>query len=73
MARFYFHIRDGCGVIRDDNGSEFESLSEAHHEAFKLAKCVAHDLSEVGDAVDGQTIEVCDAAGNVLEVVGLNE
>lgn len=73
MPRFFFHIHDASGIIKDDNGSEFENLSEAHREAIKLARCAVADLSEVGDVVDGQAIEVCDASGSVLEVVPLRD
>jgi hypothetical protein len=73
MPRFYFHIRDTSGLIPDKTGADFNSLSEAHHEGIKLAKCMAGDLHDVGDAIDGQVIEVADADGNVLETVALRD
>ena len=63
MPRFYFHIRDSGGLIRDDNGAEFDSLSEAHHEAIKMAKSVVAEMYDIGDVVDGQSIEISDEIG----------
>ena len=71
MPRFYFHIRDSGGLIRDENGAEFDSLSEAHREAIALAKSVVAEMYEIGDVVDGQTIEISDASGAVFECVPL--
>lgn len=71
MPHFYFHIRDKSGLILDDRGAEFDSLSEAHHEAIKLAKSVVAEMYEIGDVVDGQAIEISDASGAVFESVPL--
>ena len=71
MPHFYFHIRDKGGLIRDERGADFDSLIEAHQEAIKLARSVAADMRDVGDVVVGQTIEVSDRWGNVLESVPL--
>jgi hypothetical protein len=73
MARFYFHIRDRTGLIRDETGSEFESLNEAQREAKRLARSVLGDLREVGDSVDSQAIEISDFKGSVLGVVSLRD
>lgn len=71
MPRFYFHIRDKSGLIRDERGAEFDNLGEAYLEAVKLARSVAADMYEVGDVVVGQTIEVSDRWGTVLASVPL--
>ena len=71
MPHYYFHIRDKSRLIRDERGAEFDSLSEAHHEAIKLAKSVVAEMHEVGDVVAGQAIEVSDASGAVLETIPL--
>ena len=73
MPRFFFHIRDTSGLIPDEKGADFNSLSEAHHEGIKLAQCMAGDMHEVGDAIDSQVIEIADAEGVVLEVVALRD
>lgn len=69
MPRFFFHIRDGGTLLRDEAGGEFDSLSEAHHEAVKLARCAVSDMHDVGDTACEQAVEVCDDQGAVLEVV----
>ncbi len=33
MARYYFHIRDGNNLIRDEEGTELPSLEAARAEA----------------------------------------
>jgi hypothetical protein len=71
MPRFYFHIRDKSGLIRDERGGEFDSLSEAHREAIELAKSMVAEIYEIGDVIDGQAIEISDASGAVFELVPL--
>lgn len=73
MPRFYFHIRDGAGLIRDEQGAECASVSEAHNEGTKLAQCMASDMHEIGAVVDSQTIEVADQNGIVVVSVSLRD
>lgn len=69
MPRFFFHIRDGKDYLKDSTGGEFDSLSEAHHEAIKLAQSAVRDLNDIGDIADDQAVEVCDEQGAIQEIV----
>ena len=73
MSRYFFHVRDGGDFIRDETGGTFDTLSEAHHEAIKLAQSYAKDMGEVGGDTEKVTIEVCDDAGAVLRTVDASQ
>ncbi|MFK4719264.1 hypothetical protein ABIE89_000364 [Bradyrhizobium niftali] len=66
MKRYYFDIRDGIELIRDDDGEELPNIDSARHEA-------ATTLSEIARACvkeGGQhriAVEVRDDDGPVLE------
>ncbi|PVE23649.1 hypothetical protein DC522_14455 [Microvirga sp. KLBC 81] len=47
MARYYFDIHDGAQVVRDDEGSEFDSLEAAVQGA-------ARSAAEIGIIADEQ-------------------
>ncbi len=64
MIRYYFHIRDGWTVIRDEEGLECRDLEAAKIEAYFSAR----DLT--GSWHCGAcAVEIQDHAGNVLASV----
>jgi Domain of unknown function (DUF6894) len=38
MARYFFHLEDGSGVLRDEEGAEFGNIEEAKAHAFQVAR-----------------------------------
>ncbi len=62
MARYYFDILDGAQSVRDDEGSDFDSLDAA-------VQAVAHSAAEIGTGRLGRgdtrdvVIEVRDERG----------
>jgi hypothetical protein len=66
LARYYFDIRDGEQLMRDDEGSEFESLDAAVHGAARSAaeigttRLIKGDFSDVVIEVrNGHDQRVC--------------
>jgi hypothetical protein len=43
LPRFYFDVREGARVSRDDVGLELESLDAAETEAIRAAAGISHD------------------------------
>lgn len=61
MARYYFHIRDGWTVIRDEQGMECADMNAARAEAYASAR----DLAPTNDS-RVCAVEIADRYGNVL-------
>jgi hypothetical protein len=57
MPRFYFDVREGGHLAPDDEGTEFDSLEAAEHEAACAAAEIGRDRLPKGDARE-VTIEV---------------
>jgi len=67
MPRYFFHLRDGTGEIKDDEGQEFASLSDAEAHA----RLVHNELTchTTPGEIKGRLV-VTDAQGNdVLEIL----
>ena len=67
MARYYFDIRDGKELLRDEEGSEFDSLDAALQGAARSAAEVGTGRLTKGDLSD-VVIEVRDQRQRVATV-----
>jgi len=66
MPRFYFHIRDPHGVIRDADGIELPSLRRAIEEAEASTRSIADQRKyEPGTC----SIDVADEEGLILATI----
>jgi hypothetical protein len=69
MRRFYFDIRDGNGVSKDQDGEELSSAAKARQVALKTAGQAVRDLT-LGNSSQGRVeIEVRDSGGPVFKVL----
>ena len=57
MPRFYFDVRDGGRFAPDEEGTDFDSLDAAEHEAVCAAAEIGRDRLPKGDSRE-VTIEV---------------
>lgn len=73
MPVFYFSLRYAGKLIEDKEGSVLPDLASACAEARASARDLAVQLIRAEQAVDGQRIEISDAAGRVLACVLLKE
>lgn len=71
MPTYFFHIRDGNTLIRDDEGADFEYIQAAFAEAELSAREIAIEQLKRGSLGDGAAIELTNSKGAVLMVVPL--
>jgi hypothetical protein len=65
MPRFYFDIREGADLVRDEEGMEFPDLASAEREAEEAAASLVRNLRYAGKQIK-ITIEVRDERGTRL-------
>jgi uncharacterized protein DUF6894 len=73
MQRYFFHVRDGQGFVPDEEGVVLANMAEARVEAVRSARDILADQLREGKALDGQKIEITDAAGQVLETLAFKD
>ena len=71
MPRYYFHIRDGKSLIRDEEGTELADPEAAHAEALASARDLALDAIRSHNPIDGRSIEIVSEFGDAIETVAV--
>jgi hypothetical protein len=71
MPKFFFHIRDGQTLIRDEEGAVFQDLETAFSEARESARDLAMQKAKGGEWAVGDAVELTDMHGKVLLAVPL--
>jgi len=66
MPIFFFNIATRTTIIKDDEGSDFANLAEAHHEAIEDARGLMSAAILQGRDISHRHIEICDGDGAVL-------
>lgn len=68
MARYFFHLRDGDSLLKDDEeGQEFPNLEAVRLEAIEAARDILSEAALSGHAGSlNQQIEVVDEAGHTV-------
>jgi hypothetical protein len=64
MARFFFHLEDETGNLRDDMGEEFGNIEEARSHAVEVARELGHNRPQ--RVMGGQMLLVTDDTGVTL-------
>lgn len=73
MPRYYFHIHNGTGLTRDEEGQELSGPGEAHEAALAGIRSLLADEIEGGEIdLDGR-IEITDGAGDSMRTVAFGE
>ncbi len=67
--RYFFHVRDRQGLIRDEEGTELRDLAAARLEAFLSARDFAMEDLRRGGPVLLRQIEIADRSGKVLSTM----
>lgn len=73
MPRFFFHVRDGADLSRDEEGQEFPDLEAARHEAVNTNREMMSERILHGGSLDQCRIEIADETGHVADVVSASE
>jgi hypothetical protein len=71
MARYYFHIRNQGGFVRDEEGQDFPDLEAVKWEAEQSAREIFAERVKAGVKLDGELIEVHDRSGAIVYSVKL--
>jgi hypothetical protein len=71
LPRFYFDVREGARVSRDDIGRDLESLDVAEGEAIRAAADISHE-SLPRDRASEIMVEVRDEHGQQVLIVAVS-
>lgn len=70
MPRFFFHLRDGANIQKDEQGFLCSDL----HMAGEVARqCMTEMLAEGDQEIGRRTVEITDADGLVVATIRLGE
>ena len=70
MTKFYLNIQNGIGLVIDEEGRELDSLEAARAEAVGGIRAIISEEAKTGLLDLTGRIEVMDAEGHLLSVVG---
>ena len=70
--KLFFHLVDGGRIIRDLEGVETDDLARARSEALKAVEELRQEDEVSARDWSGWTLNVADAAGNVLLSIDLD-
>lgn len=73
MAQYYIDLRDGDGMIRDEEGADFASLEDALDEAKDSARDLVKQFIENRTPLSESCVEVRDIKGRVVAVLTVAE
>ena len=69
MGRFYFHLRAGDELLRDDEGQDFPDASAARHEAELAARELLAEAIRTGKGRVPEAFVIADERGREIEIV----
>jgi Domain of unknown function (DUF6894) len=72
MARYYFHIKDGADLIKDQEGIELATADVARVQALRSARELWADAIKSGKPLGADAIVIADECGT-LTFVPMNE
>jgi len=68
MAKYFFHIKTGADLIKDDEGSEHATLDHARSQALKTARELWADAIKSGKPLGADAIVIADEQGQLTFV-----
>lgn len=69
MPRYYFHVREGAEISKDDEGQDLPNAEAARKEAICASREILGDKLLHGGSLNHRTIEITDETGHVVDVV----
>jgi hypothetical protein len=73
MPRFYFHVREGAHLVRDEEGTELRSYGEARAQALQSARELWADAIKAGRDLGIDTFVIADDRGGYTMLVHVAE
>ena len=69
MPRYYFHVREGAEISKDDEGQDLPNAEAARKEAICASREILGDKLLHGGSLNHRTIEIADETGHIVDVV----
>jgi hypothetical protein len=69
MPRYYFHVREGSTLSRDEEGQELPDAEAARREAISAAREILGDKLLHGGSLNSRTVEIADETGHVVDEI----
>ena len=69
MPRYYFHVREGGVLSRDEEGQELPDAEAARHEAISAAREILGDKLLHGGSLNNRAVEIADETGHVVDEI----
>jgi hypothetical protein len=66
MPRYYFHIKNEVGIIRDEEGLDLHGMDAVREEATESAREMMSEKVREGHGPDGRAFVVTDEQGQVV-------
>lgn len=73
MPRYYFHVREGGEISRDQEGQELPDAEAARREALSSGREILGEKLLHGGSLDNRTIEIADETGRVVDIINVND
>ncbi|MFL5090486.1 MAG: DUF6894 family protein [Xanthobacteraceae bacterium] len=73
MAKYFFHIKHGNQLIRDEEGSDLADPAQAYEEALKSARELLAMIIKEGRDLSFDAFIIADAQGEQVMFVPLTE
>ena len=73
MPRYFFHVREGSTLNRDDEGQELPDVEAARREAIATGREILGEKLLHGGSLNGRSIEIADETGRVVDVVNARD
>jgi hypothetical protein len=73
MARYYFHIKDGTALIRDEEGIDLPTAHAARLQALLSARELWADAIKSGKPLGADAVVIADEHGGAVTFVPMNE
>ena len=73
MAHYFFHIKDGADLIKDQEGTELPTAHAARLQALLSARELWADAIRSGKPLGADAVVIADEHGGTLTFVPMNE
>ena len=69
MPRYYFHVREGSTLNRDEEGQDLPNAEAARQEAISAGREILGEKLLHGGSLNNRTIEIADETGHVVDEI----
>jgi hypothetical protein len=73
MPRYFFHVREGSLLSRDEEGQELPNAEAARREAVSATREMLGENLLHGGSLNHRSVEIADAIGRIVDVVNSRE